>query len=382
MYGELGNKRIKYIHLLWRSSENFSKRLYYSAKVYSDVFREDENLFVTNLQDFYRSAKNCERDDLVFVATKKKQPASLINYLCDHCDFLFVHCMCMPPIQVLLIKKKNLKKLVWRTWGGDIGYHVNFDGSISDKIKAFANHVLAKRYKKIRVIGIANLVDRLVFNQISNDYNFFYLSYLGRDNKQLEYLNKLANVSPKKDYVAIMVGHSGFSDDNHLEVFRLLSHFSGHNIRVLVPVSYGDKKYVELLKSEGNRLFGDKVHFLQDFLSFEDYCQVLNRIDIAIFNGTTSYALGNITILMHLKKKIYLNEKGSLRKGFELDGSPFDLVGRIPSYSFEEFCEPISSEKFKANSDLKMKTQEFYIEQWKECYSFISNARNASKQRR
>jgi len=56
----------------------------------------------------------------------------------------------------------------------------------------------------------------------------------------------------------------------------------------------------------GAKLFGDKFSPLLDFMPFENYMELLGKIDVAVFAHKRQQAMGNIVTLLGLGKKIYM----------------------------------------------------------------------------
>lgn len=64
--------------------------------------------------------------------------------------------------------------------------------------------------------------------------------------------------------------------------------------------------YKDKVVNEGKRIFDDKFNPLLDFMDLQEYLEILNKIDIAIFNHKRQQAVGNITSLLGFGKKVYI----------------------------------------------------------------------------
>ena len=123
-------------------------------------------------------------------------------------------------------------------------------------------------------------------------------------------LYKEYNIKPKEHNTTnIQVGNSADPTNNHLEVFEKLEKYKDEDIRVIVPLSQGNKEYAKEVIKKGKSIFGTKFEALTDFMPFEKYLQQLSEIDIAIFNHNRQQAMGNTITLLGLGKKVYLNPK-------------------------------------------------------------------------
>lgn len=61
-----------------------------------------------------------------------------------------------------------------------------------------------------------------------------------------------------------------------------------------------------MVVDEGNRIFGDKIFFLYDFMPLDDYIAFLDKINVGIYNNNRQQGLKNIMIMLALGKKVYL----------------------------------------------------------------------------
>ena len=113
--------------------------------------------------------------------------------------------------------------------------------------------------------------------------------------------------------VKIMVGHQGNSGEHHVELVRQLLKFPENNMRIYLPLSYGNQTYISKVIEELNTIGDDRVIPMTEFLSYDKYLNFLADIDVALIDELSSMALGNLAILVHLKKKIFLHRDGISR---------------------------------------------------------------------
>lgn len=249
---------------------------------------------------------------------------------------------------LLLLKPKLMKKIVWIEWGADL-YSWRIPRS---------NAGIAKRI----VLNIINKVLRYKFNNIvcifppDMDYykktfpgsraNLYYAPYFGypldmnfddyTDFSRLTY--DVANGNP----IYIQIGHNATKTLNHDKVLTVLSKYSQENIHILLPLSYGvEKKYVDYISEMANSMFPGKVTILNDFIPETQYFELLDRVDIAIFDTERQCALGNIHMLNFKNKKVFLSEQGVMYNFFIDEGVPVQKCEDIPSMTYEEFTKPL-----------------------------------------
>ena len=66
-----------------------------------------------------------------------------------------------------------------------------------------------------------------------------------------------------------------------------------------------------------------------------------DKTDVIIFDGPRSYALGNINLLIYLRKKLFVNRNGIIRKTFDLTGIPYCLTDELENMTYDELKEPL-----------------------------------------
>jgi len=202
-------------------------------------------------------------------------------------------------INLLCLQPWLLKKCYWVMWGGDL-YHFKLRGrGIRSDIQE------AKRAFVIKRMG--HLV-----TYIKGDYELAQKWYgaKGEYHNCLMYPSNLYKeyaMPPKQgDAINILVGNSADPTNSHVEIFEKLKPYRDQNIQIVCPLSYGHIEYAERIAELGKELFGDKFKPLIDFMPFEKYLEFLGKIDIAVFAHKRQQAMGNMTTLLGLGKKVYL----------------------------------------------------------------------------
>jgi len=104
----------------------------------------------------------------------------------------------------------------------------------------------------------------------------------------------------------ILVGNSADRSNEHIEVLQKLQAHRDTPLKVFVPLSYGDNTYAEAVIEQGQRLLGDRLVPLRDFMPYDAYLRLLGGIDIAIFNHRRQQGMGNIIALLGMGKTVYL----------------------------------------------------------------------------
>lgn len=216
---------------------------------------------------------------------------------------IMLHSLLIPNIiDFLFLYQRFLKKSNWVIWGWDL---YKFQQEKKTFLQKFAE------YRKKTVIK--ELGELTTF--VKGDYELARQWYgaKGDYNECLMYPSNLYNsldVSSKKETstIVIQIGNSASRTNNHLGVLEKLKKYAHEDIKIICPLSYGDKKNAQAVISRGKQLFGEKFEPLVDFMPFEEYLQLLGKIDIAVFNFDRQQGMGNITTLLGLGKKVYIRK--------------------------------------------------------------------------
>lgn len=164
--------------------------------------------------------------------------------------------------------------------------------------------------------------------------------------KTLEFSGETEKKEKIKPLVRIMVGNNAHSFNRHKEIIDILERFKSENIRVVIPVNYGEDdfcgpNYVRRLIKYASLILGSKAACMTKFLKLREYHFFLGSVDIAIFNANRQNALGNIIKLLYLGKKVYLNKNDNPLFDYLVKvGMPIHDVEELKTISYEEFISP------------------------------------------
>lgn len=124
----------------------------------------------------------------------------------------------------------------------------------------------------------------------------------------LDLLALQGDVTNPGDRPNYIVGNSSTPELNHVDAISLLQ-AQGVQAHLHLPLSYGDLSYREYLKKSLDFYTGGDIHFMEDYMGFEDYVRFLSTADGLIMNNIRPQGYGNILMMMYLGKQIFLNEK-------------------------------------------------------------------------
>jgi len=241
-------------------------------------------------------------------------------------------------LKLLAVQPWLLKKSYWIMWGGDF----YFPEIQSDLRKYIIKHI---RNVITYVDGDVEYIKKYYKADTKRHYKcFMYLSNIF-DESKYKNCQKM-----KKDEIWILVGNSATDTNRHELVFDKLKRFKDDNIRLIVPLSYGDDEYRKKIIKIGRREFSNKFYPIVEFLPYEQYINIIYNIDIAIFFHNRSQAMGNTIQILGLGKKLFLDRINNPLYQF------FRNLG-VKVYDFEtEFNLNANEKELISNSEIIKKT--------------------------
>jgi dTDP-N-acetylfucosamine:lipid II N-acetylfucosaminyltransferase len=220
------------------------------------------------------------------------------------------HQLSSTQVFIYLFKNyKLLKKTSWMMWGGDV-YNVFIDKS-SFKYQVYDFIVRRFVIKNLKfIIGFKGDYDLLQSRYNSRAKYCFALYDMPSKIYALDEYKDKSN-----DTIKILVAHSANSANNHEIIFQKLLPYKNENIEIICPLSYGDLKNGAIIEKRGYELFGEKFHPLKEFMKPDKFSRLLEDIDVAVFSIDRQAAVGILTTLISLGKKVY----------YKKDVVPFDF---------------------------------------------------------
>lgn len=226
------------------------------------------------------------------IVLKKIQDFNLILTYFHIAKKIIIHGLFLEDVINFLLNQKNFPfdKIYWVAWGGDFYF---------PEIQSESKKRLIKKIKHIitYIKGDFDLICK--WYELNAMYHecFMYPSNLF---KQIDIKTNHHNS------INIQIGNSATKTNNHFEIFDKLLKYKEENIKLFVPLSYGDESYAKMVIKKGNEIFGGKFIPLTELLPLNDYLKLLDEIDIAIFAHNRQQGMGNIITLLGLGKKVYM----------------------------------------------------------------------------
>ena len=154
------------------------------------------------------------------------------------------------------------------------------------------------------------------------------------------------NLEKTSSACRILVGNSATVHNQHQEILELLSKYRDENIEIFCPLSYGWKEYGDSVIEMGKKLFGEKFHSLTEQMPKDKYVEFLASCDIGIYNNNRQQAMGNISILARLGKKVYLRDDTAMWSRFEKVGYRFNRISELQDANLDDIIEYSEEQKF------------------------------------
>ncbi|WP_318506401.1 TDP-N-acetylfucosamine:lipid II N-acetylfucosaminyltransferase [Photobacterium leiognathi] len=233
----------------------------------------------------------------------------------------------------LFFNKSFLAKTYWVMWGGDLYQPIiNPPKTIKQKIHSFFDNKV-----KGNVFGYVGFIygDYLLAKDLYNTNGLFYECLAYPSNIVAETENK--NKNKNKNNFNILIGNSADPSNDHLFILEQISKIDNMNMSVICPLSYGDLDYAKGVESLGMDLFSSRFISIKEFLSLDDYLELIDNIDVVVFNHKRQQGCGNTISLLAKGKKVYLNKTTTTYKFFKSLGVDIFDSEQIDSTFFLEF---------------------------------------------
>lgn len=316
----------------------------------NDNFNANEHLFIVLCMsdkdpyiDFYRLQNNClvTKNKFFFVKYKSQFEKS---------EQIILHQLNQPilMLSLILFYPQSFKKIVWSVWGADI-YPLN-----KNSLKSYF-------IEKIREKVISKI--QLITAYIRGDYNIVLSNYVTKAKyikskypspisaSKIKKLLEKSNDKRNKT-INILISNSAAYENNHLETLQILSKYRDYDIKIIAVLSYGgDNDYVNKVIKYGEFIFNDKFEAILNFMHFDDYLNFINRIDVCVFNYNIQAGLGNLYLLLAMKKKVFIDGKTTPFQYYKEVGIQVYDTNKIVDNSFEDFIS-FSIEIMNKNSNL------------------------------
>jgi len=316
------------------------------------------------------------------------------------CAYVIIHSLCLNYAHILQIKPK----IIWNSWGFDI-YSDCFD-SIKKAIplslyKPISRNVLKSLEKKSfeeKIFFLLKRIKKKIVDErlykavvhkaaylstiIPPEYDLIHKQYKHIKFCPFRYLDDLKEedfyTPPKEnenvDAKKILLGNSNDPSNNHLDILHKLNSLN-KKYEVIIPFSYPNKatKYIEYVLNNSSKFDNLKITFLRDFMSMDRYFEILKSCQSAIFGHIRQQAVGNVSGMINLGKKVFLYEDSTLYSYYKKEGYKiFSIDHDLEANNIEV---PLNINDKKANHQKNMASRN-YSNFIKKLQSFFDNLPN------
>ncbi len=238
----------------------------------------------------------------------------------------------------LINKYKGIVKVAWVFWGAELyGLNPKYNSLLPFTEAAYMNSLpfvfkikkgifsrLKKRhYWTVFKKALSTKIDYVLTN-LEEDINLLesftntsnkrgWFSYYSIDAKSIE-----TNLSLYKRN--ILIGNSSSETNNHFDTFNILSKKELIDQKLYIPLTYGDKKYGQLVINKAKVLFGEHAMPMTDFLTLSEYTKIIDSCAVLIMNHTRQQAFNTIMIAIARGCKVFLREENSIYNALRKEG--------------------------------------------------------------
>lgn len=145
----------------------------------------------------------------------------------------------------------------------------------------------------------------------------------------------------------VLVGNSATYTNNHLEAFDRLKSLDLAGRRIVVPLSYGEPEYADVVMENGRNLFGNAFMPLVDFVPLDEYLAIIGSCSVVIMNHRRQQALGNICAALYSGAHVYLDDANPAGSFLRSLGATVHSTGDLADHGIP--AAPLSAAEVNGN---------------------------------
>jgi hypothetical protein len=128
----------------------------------------------------------------------------------------------------------------------------------------------------------------------------------------------------------ILLGNSATPENNHLDALEQLSGCLGGERRIIGPLSYGDRRYGDIVEKRGRELFGDRFVALREYMDSTEYSRTITRCSVVVMNHLRQQALGNIVIALCSGARVFMQARNPISTAMRRIGVGVEDIASLP----------------------------------------------------
>lgn len=344
-------------------------------------FHFDYYVIRLNQQPMAKLPENVDVTVLEFSAPSNSlaELRKVVEVIKDY-DYVVFHSMMLTQPMKLYIKLFHsdlLSKIVWIEWGYDIYTDKgnNLKGQLKYLFKRWTICLFEKNIPYLIAIHPADADEYK--NGVKGKAKIEVIPYREYNGIHLDLSNyrytTLEERCQNNEPIYIQVNHRAEAILNHAEVLESLSKFKNENIRIILPLCYGDKEYGDTIEKMAVDMFGEKAICQREVVPYDEYMRLLERTDIFILNSDRQIALGNVHPMILMQKKIYMPEASVLYKYYVSQGDHIcKLEDLKKAKRFAEITEDVDTMTGKRH--LERYLNEDTIAKWRDLYNRLAHS--------
>lgn len=273
-----------------------------------------------------------------------------------------------------VLKADSKKTIIWWSWGYDLYQTnlinvelfkpltkksikklskagLNLNGSIITRvIKHLRIKYLLKKNAKIRSKVISRInyfipVFPIEYDLIKEN-SFFNAKLFMERGVFRDFDGSLLNFQAPSSDGNILLGNSATFTNNHIDIIELFKDLKIQNRKIIVPLSYGEKKYSEFIKS----MVDDRYQILENFLLLSEYEKLISSCSYAISGAIRQQSMGNINMCLLRGIKVFLYSDSLIYKQLKIDG--YKIFSIDEDLNEQELSTPLSYDEMIHNQNV------------------------------
>lgn len=270
----------------------------------------------------------------------------------EKCNYVILHNFNSLKYSLIANIPQNIR-VVWFSWGFDIYgkvmnkpfvyipnmYHKETQRLIKPTIKERIQRIMGDIKRSIYKSVIIKAINRVDYYSgvIPEEYDMMKgLSFFRAKPVDFRYSSpyggiELSLLDEEAPILGndILIGNSGDPRNNHADIFMKLKDIDLGNRKIVVPLSYaGSKRYRDLIKSLGKKIWGDNFVAIENFMPIQEYKKTISSCGFRIFGHERQQAMGNIRLALRIGCKVFAYKSSIIYKHFD--------KYQIKLYSIEE----------------------------------------------
>ncbi|WP_134092145.1 TDP-N-acetylfucosamine:lipid II N-acetylfucosaminyltransferase [Olivibacter sp. XZL3] len=246
---------------------------------------------------------------------------------------VFIHCF--TPDMYDWVLEHSFKELNWMIWGKELYSSDLVNYPLYELLtKEIVKKVSTQRFSfnlgywrpknVIRRVNLPRIFSKFdnILTWIEPEYEYAVRNIKGlrAKHQQFAYMFEMdANVlrrrfgnaqSSRKRITELrcILGNSGVASNNHLDAIQKTNNIPFKEI--LIPISYGNERYIELLKDAVQTIGANgNISYLDKYVSFTDYIEVFDQYDVFISNSIRPVGMGNVWMALLMGKLVFMNRR-------------------------------------------------------------------------